>query len=281
MKYIILLFILLISSVNLYSATAKKEFKIAKNYFNFGDYDRAIKILKRNVLKLEDKDDKVEALKLLGASLFFKNKKEEAKKEFRELLSIKQNIKLDALIYPPPLIEFFNKIKEEFLKKNNMMRKILEEDKKKKEEDKKVIVIKEIHFKETFKVNTRVEMNPYFFSLMPFGYAQYRNNQKAKAYVFFTAETILLTGNILSYILTYSLRNDKGYYTGSDRSKAEVYNDITKYTFIALVSFIAYGAIDGMINYKPIFETKITEIKNKPVKISFLNGNLFSFKYNF
>ena len=95
------------------------------------------------------------------------------------------------------------------------------------------------------------------------------------------AETILLTSNILSYILTYSLRNDKGYYSGDDKTQAEVYNNITKYTFIALASFIVYGAIDGMINYQPIFETKITEIKNKPVKISFLNGSLFSLKYNF
>jgi len=280
MKYIVLLLIL-IYSTSLYSRTAKQELNKAKNYFNFGNYKKTIKILNKNIVKLDNKDDKIEGFKLLGASLFFRNKKELAKKEFRELLSLNHEIKLDTLVYPPPLIDFFNKIKEEFIKKNTMMKDILEKDKKKKEENDKVIVIKEVHFKEVFKVNTTIEKNSYFFTLIPFGYAQFRNNQKNKAYVFLTAESILLTSNIVSYFLTYSLKDVNGYYSGSNKTKAEVYNTITKYTFIALASFVVYGAIDGMINYKPIFETKITEIKNKPVKISFLDGGIFSFKYDF
>jgi tetratricopeptide (TPR) repeat protein len=258
-----------------------QEYNKAKNYFSFGNYDKTIKILRANIKKLENKDDKIEALKLLASSLFFKDKKEESKKEFRELLSLNNEANLDTLVYPPPLIDFFNKIKEEFIKKNNMMKEILEKDKKKIEDSKKEIVIKEVHFKETNEIKITIEKNNYFFSVMPFGYAQYRNNQKSKAYVFLTAESILLASNIVSYILTYNLKDSNNYYVGSNKTKAEVYNTITKYTFISLASFIIYGAIDGLINYQPIFETKITEIKNKPIKISFLNGNFISFKYSF
>ena len=280
MKYIIFLSILVFSTA-LYSNKAKEEFSKARNYFNFGDYDKTIKILKNNIYKLDKREDKIEAFTLLGASLFFKDKKDEAKKEFIELLSFDNNIYLDTLVYPPPLISFFNAIKKEFIKKNMMMRKIIEKDKKEIEESKKEIVIKEIHFKEVVETKKTIEKNPYFFVFIPFGYAQYRNNQKSKAYVFLTAESILLTSNIISYLLTYSLKDGNGYYVGSNKTKAEVYNAITKYTFFALVSFVVYGAIDGMINYQPIFETNIIEIKNKPVKISFLDGNFLSFKYNF
>jgi hypothetical protein len=196
-------------------------------------------------------------------------------------LSIYDKAVLDSLVYPPPLITFFNQIKKEFIIKNNMMKDIIERDKKKKEEAKKQIVIKEVKFKEIHEIKTTIEKNSYFMSVVPFGYAQYRNNQKGKAYMFLTAESILLTSNIISYLLTYSLKSKTGYYTGSNKTKAEVYNTITKYTFIAFVSFVAYGAIDGMINYKPIFETNIIKIKKKPIKISFLNGNFVSFKYDF
>ena len=275
------LLLILFNSFMLYAATPKEEFSKAKNYFNFGNYDKTISILQKNIMKLDNREDKIEALKLLGASLFFKNKKEEAKKQFRELLGIYDKAVLDSLIYPPPLITFFNKIKKEFITKNNMMKDIIQKDKKKKEEAKKQIVIKEIKFKEIHEIKTTVIKNPYFTSVIPFGYAQYRNNQKGKAYMFLTAESILLTSNIVSYLLTYNLKDKNGYYTGSNKTKAEVYNAITKYTFIAFVSFVAYGAIDGMINYKPIFETNITKIKNKPVKISFLNGGFISFKYDF
>jgi len=280
MKYIFLLLILL-SSTSIYSADAKQQFNKAKNYFNFGNYNETINILKVNIVKLDNENDKIEALKLLGASLFFKNKKEESKKQFRELLSIYDKAVLDSLIYPPPLISFFNEIKKEFIKKNNMMKDVLKKDKKKKEKENTKIVIKEIKFKEIHKITTTIETNSYFFSVIPFGYAQYRNNQKNKAYVFLTAESILLTSNIISYLLTYSLKDSNGYYTGNNKTKAEVYNAITKYTFIAFVSFVVYGAVDGMINYQPVFETNVTKIKDKPVKISFLNGSFISFKYDF
>lgn len=280
MKTIFLLLILL-NSIVLCALSPKEEFNKAKNYFNFGNYNKTISILKTNIMKLEKQDDKIEALKLLGASLFFKNKKEESKKQFRELLGIYDKAVLDSLIYPPPLITFFNKIKKEFIIKNNMMKDIIEKDKKKKEEAKKQIVIKKIKFKEVHEIKTTIEKNSYLMSLVPFGYAQYRNKQKGKAYIFLTAESILLTSNIVSYLLTYNLKDKNGYYTGSDKTKAQVYNAITKYTFIALVSFIAYGVIDGMINYKPIFETNIIKIKKKPIKISFLNGNFISFKFDF
>ncbi len=277
----IFLSLILLNSIVLYALTPKEEFNKAKNYFNFGNYDRTISILKKNIVKLENKDDKIEGLKLLGASLFFKNKKEESKKQFRELLSIYDKVVLDSLIYPPPLITFFNKIKKEFIVKNNMMKDIIKKDKKKKEDAKKQIVIKEIKFKEIHEVKTTIEKNSYFMAIAPFGYAQYRNNQKGKAYMFLTAESILLASNIVSYLLTYNLKDKNGYYTGSNKTKAEVYNTITKYTFIAFISFVAYGAIDGTINYKPIFETNIIKIKNKPIRISFLNGSFISFKYDF
>ena len=272
--------LLLILTVNLL-ASPKDELNKAKNYFNFGDYKKTVIILKKNLPVLEKQDDKIQALELLGASLFFQNKKEEAKKQFRELLAIYDKAILDPLIYPPPLISFFNEIKKEFIRKNRMIKEILKKDKEKKEKKEKETIIKEIKFIETHKIEIKTEKNNYFNAFIPFGYAQYRNGQKGKAYIFLTAESILLTSNVISYFLTYSLKDPNGYYTGSNKTKAEVYNTITKYTFIAFVSFIAYGTIDGIVNYKPIFKKEITEFKTKPVKITLLNGNLINFKYEF
>jgi hypothetical protein len=69
------LFLLLLTSIIVYASTPKEEFNKAKNYFNFGNYDKTISILNNNIMKLDNREDKIEALKLLGASLFFKNKK--------------------------------------------------------------------------------------------------------------------------------------------------------------------------------------------------------------
>jgi tetratricopeptide (TPR) repeat protein len=278
MRVFILIFLF---PIILLGATSKEQLSLAKNYYQFGDYKKTIEILEKIIFDLEDENDQIKSYEILGACHFFEKNLVKSGESFRELLTIDSSFKLDVLLYPPPLIQYFEKISEEFKEKNKLVKKIEQDDKKdEKKRDIIEVTVKEI-WKEYEEKIVESEKNPYFSVFVPFGYAQFRNGELSKGNFFLTAETILLSVNIISYWMVYSLKDSNGYYSGSDKTKAEAYQSVQLYSLIGFVAVILYGTIDGVINYKPIFQQKTEFKKGKPFKVSFFSSGLLDLKVEF
>ncbi len=268
-----LLFLFLFSTIII--ASPQSNLSLGENYFKFGNYKKAIKILKVLPLKLDKDSEKVKAYKILGSSYYFEKKFIDAKKSFIHMLGVSSKATLDSLIYPPPLIGFFNRVNKEFKEKNKELENITNKDK-----NKQKIIYKEIKWKYVEEKRIIIEKNPFFTRFMPLGYAQYRNGDRSKAYILVTAESFLLATNVLSYWLLRSLEDKNGYYD-AEIQKATVYKDIQTYSLIALIGVLIYGGVDGVVNYKPVFKKEIRVFKKEPVQFSFFGKDIISLNYNF
>lgn len=92
------------------------DLKTAKEAYAVGDYDRAIEELRSllyPVSQLAAKYDEIEAHTLLGASYFYKDDHERARKEFREVLRLEPEAVLDPFKFPPGMREVFDGVRKE------------------------------------------------------------------------------------------------------------------------------------------------------------------------
>jgi len=268
MKYFILFFLLS------FSIQLNANLNQAKNNYVYGNYKKTIDILNKIITDLESTTDKITAYELLGACYFFIEDNQKSKESFINLLGINPEYKIDPLLYPPNLLTFFDKVFKEFEEKN----KLIEKNEKK---DEVKIIKEELIFKELEEKLIYVEKTSYFSMFVPFGYAQYRNGDMSKCYMFLTTESILLITNIASYWMVESFKNNNGYFEGENKTNAKVYQTIQTFSLIGLIGFFIYGIVDGLVYYNPVFEQKIEIIKHQPVKISFLSNNIFEIKFDF
>lgn len=268
--------IILLLPLSLLSASYQEQFQLAKNYFQIGKYQKAVGLLEKMQTKTSGSEQLVQIYELLGSGYYFQNKKEKSSEYFRNLLSIDRKYKLDPLLYPPPLVLFYDRIQKEFEEKNKLIENIDIKEQKVKEK----IVIKEVQYEVDRLKTITVNENPFFFSMVPFGYAQFRNNQSAKGYIFLTTESLLLTLNIISYWAVYNL-NENGFYTGNNLSQAQVYQKIQTYSLIALGITLAIGLADGIYNYQPVYRKTIDIKQKKPVKISLSPKHLLGINIQF
>lgn len=271
MKYFIL-FILLSFSIQL-----SADLNQAKNNYVYGNYKKTIEILNKIIMDLETETDKITAYELLGACYFFIEDNQKSKDSFINLLGINPEYKIDPLLYPPNLLAFFDKVFKEFDEKNKLIKIIENKDKKNDVQ----IIKEEIVLKELEEKHIYIEKTNYISMFIPFGYAQYRNGDMSKCYMFLTTESVLLITNIASYWMVESFKDENGYFTGENKTNAKVYQTIQTFSLIGLIGFFIYGMIDGMIYYNPVFEQKIEIIKHQPIKISFFNNNFFEIKFDF
>ncbi|MFA6035304.1 MAG: hypothetical protein WC889_20575, partial [Myxococcota bacterium] len=81
--------------------------------YEHGDYAEAVETLGSvlNPVKLTSEDDIITARKYLGASYYFAQKKNEAAEEFKKLLLLRPDYNLDAFLFPPPMVLFFDEIR--------------------------------------------------------------------------------------------------------------------------------------------------------------------------
>jgi hypothetical protein len=213
--------------------------------YEHADYNEAIAAISSvlNPLKLTSEDDIVSARKYLGASYFFAGKRTEAAEEFRKLLLFRPDFRMDAFMFPPPLVLFFDEIRaglEERLEKA-----------KPKGEAKGDIV------KETTRIiDRRVEQHYFGLNFVPFGVPQFQNGDRIKGWTLLGVEAALLALNIFAYWQSKSYAGGDGYYRSeSDRDSARTWMIIQMTSLSLLGATVIYGVTDGIIYYKPFVET--------------------------
>ncbi|MBI5526166.1 MAG: hypothetical protein HY897_07510 [Deltaproteobacteria bacterium] len=236
--------ILFAAVLALAAATARAEgpeaeLKKGVYAFEHGDYAEAISTLTAilSPLRLTSEDDIVSARKYLGAAYYFSQKKDEAADEFRKLVILKPDFKLDPFNFPPPLVLFFDGIKAGLSDRL---------EKPKPPDDKKDLV------KETVRIiDRRVEKRSLYVNFIPFGAPQFQNGQRTKGWILFGTEAALAGTNVLSYWMARSFADGRGYVAAeSDRAKAGTWATIQMASLTVFGGAVAYGIIDGLANYE-------------------------------
>lgn len=221
------------------------DFTRAMNYYEHGDFEKAAGILEGllHPLRLSDEEEIVKAYKLSGVCRFILKQEDEAGRDFRELLKIRPEASLDPLFFPPEIIEFFERVKQQYTKE------ITPEAPKKEE----IVILPETD------IDIRSTPHPLLHTL-PFGGGQFMNNRNKKGYLLLVGEALLLSTNISAYYYRKSLENSGTY---DNPSRANHIQNIQLTSGYLCIGLMIYGIIDGIwYYYKDIGKQKEKDSRN-------------------
>ncbi|HEY0715008.1 MAG TPA: hypothetical protein VGF45_20170, partial [Polyangia bacterium] len=87
-----------------------------KTAFQRAEYARAIELLRPLLypeVRLASEGEMVQTHRMLGVAHLFQRQNELAAEEFRKLLQLRPDFRMDALIDPPMVVDFFNQVLEQ------------------------------------------------------------------------------------------------------------------------------------------------------------------------
>lgn len=255
---------------------APPELKRAKDRFEFGAYADAAGTLRQFLAGDPDltEAEAVEAYRMLGISEYHLGDHPHARAAFVNLLSHDPDFALDPFLVPPPIVEFFDRVKREHepaLAPLRERRRALREQARLAEEAKRRLLAAELARSGPPTKLVRVEERLYLFNWMPLGAGQFQNGQKAKGTAIAAGQIVAGLVNVTAIVLHNQLAEDRTRtclagqpgcsrppYTDSDRRLLGRVEAV-KYVSAGLFwSLYAYGVWDAHRNFVPLVETEIT-----------------------
>jgi hypothetical protein len=185
---------LLISALAL--AGPSEEFERGRTAFLRGEYQRAIKTLTPLLypeLRLESEDEVIQAHRLLGVSYLFENQPDQARVEFRKLLELAPDFRLDALLDPPRVVDFFNNVlREQQSELGDIEARIKKREAAMARRSGQVL-------------ERRIERRSFALTFVPFGVGQFQNQQRRKGWLFFGSEVALAGTSVAAFIANFAI----------------------------------------------------------------------------
>jgi hypothetical protein len=242
--------------------------------FQRAEYARAIEILRPLLypeVKLGSEGEIVQAHRMLGVAHLFMHQNELASEEFRKLLQLRPDFRMDALIDPPMVVDFFNGVLGE------QEAEIAAMEKKRREAEARAQkrAMPGVPCPDPTVLDRRTIRNSRAVSFLPFGAGQFQNGQARKGWGFFGAETALgaislgaLATNFALYGVRPTLKCEpaedqsmnatmgadgcpSGFKAGPDKSRSEL---LLKVQLISGTLFFAtaiWGVTDAILNFQP------------------------------
>jgi hypothetical protein len=177
-------------------AGPSEEFERGRTAFLRGEYQRAIKTLTPLLypeLRLESEEEVIQAHRLLGVSYLFENKPDQARVEFRKLLELAPDFRLDALLDPPRVVDFFNDV----LREQQSELGDIEARLKKREA--------ELARRSGQVLERRIERRSFALTFVPFGVGQFQNQQRRKGWLFFGSEAALGGISVATFVANFAI----------------------------------------------------------------------------
>ena len=175
------------------TSAAQESYMRGKNAFDRGEFARAAELLQPLLYpepKLQTWQQTVEVRRLLGISYLFQRQEDNAREEFRKLLQVQPDYKLDPRLDPPEVVDFFNSVRKDHEEELSSLEAKRETAEKRAKEDCSRARL------EPVVVERRVGRNSYFVNFLPFGAGQLQNGQKQKAWTLLSVEATLATVSI-------------------------------------------------------------------------------------
>jgi hypothetical protein len=224
--------------------------------YEHADYAEAVAAISSVLypLKLTSEEDVASARKYLGAAFFFSGKKAEAAEEFKKLLILRPEFKMDAFMFPPPLVLFFDEVRASIKDRLETAKPGAEQQEGIVRQSERII-------------ERRAEKHSFALNFVPFGAPQFQNGHMAKGWALFGIEVALLALNIASYWQARSYAGPDGYYrTESARDGARNWMIIQMTSLSLLGGAVVYGIADGIVYFKPQVETVSVKVTEAPVE---------------
>ena len=238
--------------------------------FQRAEYARAIELLRPLLypeLKLASEGEMVQAHRMLGVAHLFMHQNDLASEEFRKLLQLRPDFRMDALIDPPMVVDFFNGVLSE------QEAEIAEMENKRREAEARAQRRRPggAPCPDPTVLDRRTIRNSRAVSFIPFGAGQFQNGQARKGWGFFAAETALgaislgaLASNFALYGVRPTLKCEQaddpsagqqgcspGFKPGPDKARSEL---LLKVQLISGTLFFAtaiWGVTDAILNFQP------------------------------
>jgi hypothetical protein len=199
--------------------TPSEALEAAAAALQAGDHARAAALagpVARSPIDL-DRADRAEAWRLLGLSLFFLGRLEDAEQAFLACLKLDLDARLDPSLVPPEALTFFEDVRAR-------------------------------HAAELRRLKPPPRRYFVLSVLPPFG--QFQNGDRRKGWILAGAETAALATHVASYLMlrrwcSTEDRTCEGHVDG-----ARTMRDVNLYSGIAFIGLVTYGVIDGLAGYR-------------------------------
>ncbi len=268
-------------------AAPPPDLKRARDRYEFGAYADAAGAVREILARRKDlsEADVVEAYRILGLSEFQLGDRGAARSAFVSLLSIDPDYALDPFLVPPPIVEFFDRVKkenEEHLRPLRERKRQLREQERLAEEARRRLLAEEQARSGPPTRVVRVQDRIYLFNWLPFGAGQFQNGDTARGTVIATAEVVIGLANIAAILVHNQISDDRTRrcslqdttncsrppISDSDRRLLQRI-DTVKYATAGLFwAVYAYGVVDAHLGYVPRVETEISPGEGGSVKLS-------------
>jgi hypothetical protein len=267
-------------------ATPDADVKRARDRYEFGAWADAVSASRDVLVRYPDLPEPlaIEAWRILGMAEFQLGDKPAARDAFVHLLSIDPDQTLDPFLVPPPIVEFFDKVRadaEPQLAPLREQKKQLREQERLAEEARRRLLLEEqIRSGPPSKVII-VQEHIYLLNFLPFGVGQFQNGDTTKGIVIAVSQVVFGAVNLGAIFAHNAVANDPSRRCSvttvtncsnppiPDSDRQLLNNiDIVKYVSAGLFwGVYVYGVADALVHYVPRIETEVTPGK-AAVKLS-------------
>ncbi len=249
------------------AVSPSEDFERGKNAFGRGEYPRAIELLRPLLypeIRLEAESQIVQAHRMLGEAHLFQKQNDEAAIEFRHLLQLRPDYRLDPLLDPPLVADFFNGIVREHeselatLDARHREAAVAQQRQRDDARDNARVVEKR-YLRNSFAVN-----------FIPFGAGQFQNGQRAKGWTFMVVESLLGAASIGALATNFALfglnpkrrcltappdgaggRCPAGQIDYSQEDTSQRLRRVQEVSGWLFFASVAWGISDAILNFKP------------------------------
>ncbi len=255
---------------------APPDLKRARDRFEFGAYAEAAGTLRQILAgsaKLTDAET-IEAYRMLAVSEYQLGDRAAARAAFVNLLSHDPDYTLDPFLVPPPIVEFFDRVKKEHepaLAPLRERRRELAEQQRLAEAAKRRLLAEEQARTGPPSKIVRVEDRIYLLNWMPLGAGQFQNGDRAKGTAIAAGQIVLGLVNLAAIVYQSQLAQDRTEVcvSGQPDCSRPPYKDsvrtlhaqveVVKYASAGLFwALYGYSVWDSHKNFVPRIETEIT-----------------------
>jgi hypothetical protein len=241
-----------------------------KTAFQRAEYARAIELLRPLLypeVRLASEGEMVQTHRMLGVAHLFQRQNDLAAEEFRKLLQLRPDFRMDALIDPPMVVDFFNQVLEQHAAELDELERKRREAEANEEKRRRG----DTPCPEPTVIERRTVRNSRIVSFLPFGAGQFQNGQRTKGWWFFTTQVTLgaislgaLTTNFALYGARPTLRCEPtgdpmvregncapGFALSSERERSQMLMRIQLVTGALFFATAIWGVTDAVLNFEP------------------------------
>ena len=238
-----------VASTTAAAANPSQEIDRARSQYSRGQYQQTVETIKPLLYpraQLADEKELIEAHYLLGVSYFFLKKREDAVNEFRSILFIDPDYKLDVTTEDTEVYTTFNSTKRQLKKELDDIRKKREEEDRQKR-------------RSQFQTEITIRERSPLYNWIPFGAPQFQAGRPGWGTFFLVSQGVLggtSFGFFAYQVLKYGLVDPR--YPPEDFDSIQTMQTIQIGTGAAFLLVYAWGVVDAFA--KPVVRRTVRQV---------------------